>query len=171
MLKISLLAASLLFALVTPSFGQSKRGPSTPEERTKALASIDDLEANPLGPNAKEERRWLTIWLIEVPDIHVTFCTDLLPDEPKKDKLDSNAIWTQMMFSSARYAIQHDGGSGDSPAQQLAGVEGALKVYEAILAQKPEDREAGLDAMLKRRADGTLGDWVKEQAAKHCKGH
>jgi hypothetical protein len=130
---------------------------------------IADLETNPLGPQAKEERRWLTYWLIEVPDIHVGFCTDLLPDLPKGDKKDSNFIATQMMFSSARYAIQHGGGSSDSVEQYQAGVEGALKVYENLLAQNPKDRNPRLDDIVQKREAGTLPAYVKERAESGCK--
>jgi hypothetical protein len=146
---------------------QEKRGPATPEEKTRALAAIDDLETHPLGPNAKDERKWLTIWLIEVPDIHVGLCTDLLPDVPKKR--DGEIIPIQMVYSSARYAIQHDGGSSTSVEQYQAGVEGALKVYEALLADHPKDRDPALDELVQRRNTGTLKEYVTERAATKCK--
>ncbi len=147
---------------------QSKRGPSTPEERTRALAAIDDLEQNPLGPNAQEERRWLTLWLIEVPDIHVSVCT-LLPDLPKSDKKDSNIIFTQMVFSAGRYAIQHLNSPADELAQYLAGVEGSLHVYQVLLAQNPKDRQPKLDELVQKKDDGTLSAYVAEKAATTCK--
>src|ERR1700744_944026 len=102
MLSFFLLAITAVF----PAFAQEKRGPSTEAERTKAVAAIDDLEKNPFGPDAKEERRWLIFWLTEVPDIHVSVCA-LLPDMPKDDKKDSTIIFGQMMFAGAKYAIQH----------------------------------------------------------------
>jgi hypothetical protein len=164
-LAAAVLALSLLS--LTDLNAQDKRGPSTPEERARALAAIDDLETHPLGPNAKEERHWLTIWLIEVPDIHVGFCTDLLPDIPKKK--DGEIIPIQMVYSSARYAIQHDGSSSTSIEQYEAGVEGALKVYEVLLQDHPKDRDPKLDDLIQRRTAGTLADYVKERAASACK--
>jgi hypothetical protein len=104
----------------------------------------------------KDERRWLTIWLIEVPDIHVGFCTDLYPDRPKGDKDDSVIISTQMMFSGARYAIQHPGSKSDDVGQYLAGMEGSLRTYEALVAQKPKDRQPALDDLLTKREAGRL---------------
>jgi hypothetical protein len=148
---------------------QSQRGPSTLEEREKALADIDDLEKNPLGPDAIGERRWLTIWLIEVPDIHVGFCTDLIPGRPKGEKNDIALISTQMMFSGARYAIKHPETTSNDIAQYEAGVEGMLRMYEVLVQQKPADRLRGLDELLQKRADGTLSDYVKSQFAAHCK--
>jgi hypothetical protein len=159
----------LLLMAAVPCLAQDKRGPSTEEERTKALAAIDDLEKNPLGPSAKEERRWLTLWLIEVPDIHAAYCTDLYPDRPKGDKADSFIISTQMMFSGARYAIQHPGSTADDIGQFIAGVEGSLRTYEVLVVQKPKDQQPALDELLKKRAAGTLGDYVKVQVAARCK--
>jgi hypothetical protein len=167
----NLLIAFVVFfgCFVVSASAQNKRGPSTEEERTHALAAIDDLEANPLGENAKEERRWLTVWLIEVPDIHVGFCLELLPELPKGSKQDSDIIGIQLMYSGARYAIQHLGSSADSIDQYQAGVNGALKVYDALLAIRPKDRQAKLDDLLQRRTSGTLPEYVKERASAVCK--
>jgi hypothetical protein len=145
------------------------RGPSTPEEREKALRYIDDLEKNPVGSKAKEERQWLTIWLIQVPDIHVGLCAGLLPGLAKGSKLDSDILDIQPMFSSARYAIQHDGGNSDSIEQYQEGVEGTLRTYEALIAQKPQDRQPKMDELLHRRSDGSLTTFVKERVASACK--
>ena len=72
---IARLAVLTLFVFIGLSTAaQRKRGPSTPEERAKAVQFAHDLEANPLGPQAKNEREWLTLWLIEVPDITVEVC-------------------------------------------------------------------------------------------------
>ena len=163
---ILLVASSV--AIAAQDAAHANRGPSTEEERTKALAMIADLETNPLGPQAKDERKWLTYWLIEVPDIHVGLCTDLLPDRPK-DKNDGAFISTQMMFSSARYAIQHGGGSSESVEQYQAGLEGALKAYEAILPLHPKDRAPGLDDLVQRQSAGMLADYVKDRFDKSCK--
>jgi len=169
MLKKFFSLTFLALTAITSANTQEKRGPSTPEERTKALAFIDNLEKNPLGPSAKDERQWLTIWLIEVPDIHVGFCTDLYPNRPKGDKADSSIISVQMMFSGARYAIQHPKSTADDINQYVAGVEGALRMYEVLIAQKPKDQQPGLDDLLKRREAGTLVDYVKSQFTTSCK--
>ena len=134
-----------------------------------ALTLIDNLEKNPLGPDAIEARRWLTVWLIEVPDIHIAFCLDLLPPLPKGNKNDANIIATQLMYSGARYAIQHPGSAADDPGQAIAGVEGTLRTYEVLVAQKPKDHLPAMDDLLKQREAGTLTDYVKTQSAAHCK--
>jgi hypothetical protein len=91
---------SLFLIATVPSPSQDKRGASTEEERAKALTAIDDLEKDPLGPNAKEERRWLTIWLIEVPDIQQPALDELL--NKRKAGTLGNYIKTQVAAHCAK---------------------------------------------------------------------
>jgi len=149
-------------------WSQEKRGPSTPDEREKALKTIDSLEAHPLDSSLIDQREWLLKWLIDVPDIHVQVCV-LLPDLPKGDKKDSNVIFMQMMLSSARYAIEHKDEPVNSIAQYQAGVRGALRVYEVLLAQNAKDRQPALDDLIKKRDDGSLDAYIQGQAASKCK--
>ena len=68
-----LLSCVLFVFLCSNRFAQSqqKRGPSTPEERAKAVQIARALEGDPLQPGNKDMRTWFTLWLIEVPDITV----------------------------------------------------------------------------------------------------
>lgn len=144
-----------------------KRGPSTPEERKQAVAYIHDYVDNPLGPNAVKEREWVFRWVAEIPDVHVTVCI-ILDKLPKGDKKDSSTIFLAQLFSEAAFLLENPDRSDDQFAQQMAGVEGALKVYENLVKAKPKDQQAYLDDLLKRRDAGTLGDYVKAQLAAHC---
>lgn len=54
------------------------RGPSTSEERAKVVELTRLLERDPLGENAPATRQWLRQWVIEVPDIRVNVCDELL---------------------------------------------------------------------------------------------
>jgi hypothetical protein len=162
-LSLFLLAATA----VIPAFAQEKRGPSTEAERTKAVAAIDDLEKNPFGPDAKEQRRWLIFWLAEVPDIHVSVCL-LLPDLPKNGKKDSDILFGQMMFAGAKYAIQHKDDPANNLAQFQAGLAGAMRMYEVLVSQNPKDRQPKLDELLERLHAGTLDAYVADTAPKAC---
>jgi hypothetical protein len=53
----------------------------------------------------------------------------------------------------------------DRLAQYQAGVEGALRLYENLLKSKPKDRQPYLDTLLRRRAAGTLAEFVKERVS------
>ena len=161
--------AALLALVLTVSlpFGaQSKRGPSTEEERAHALAFIADFEKNPLGPNAKDERQWVTLWLIEVPDIHAQAC--LIFDMPKGSKKDSDVIFSALMFGGARVAIEHKDEPVNPLAQFKAGVRSAVAVYELLLTAKAKDRDAVMDDLVTKRDAGTLDDFVTQQTAKKC---
>ena len=60
--------------------GAQQRGPSTPEERARAVQTAKSLQSDPLAPNVQEDREWLVKWLIEVPDISVKMCTTFFGD-------------------------------------------------------------------------------------------
>lgn len=145
-----------------------KRGPSTAEERTKAVQVARDLEADPLGPNAKEERSWITVWLIQIPDMTVKFCTSLLG--PRSDP--ENSHWpdvsTQMLYSGAAFMIENPKKKNDQQAVYLAGLDGALKTYEAILKKEPQARWPFVDGLIEKRDQGKLGEYVKQVTTK-CK--
>ena len=76
----------LAVLLLLPGGAEAERGPSTPKERTKALRLIRQLEADPLGEKAYEARRWLALWLLDVPDLQVRYCAEVvgggLPPSP-----------------------------------------------------------------------------------------
>jgi hypothetical protein len=58
-------------AVFSTQAGAQQRGPSTPEERARAVQTAKSLQSDPLAPNVQEDREWLVKWLIEVPDISV----------------------------------------------------------------------------------------------------
>lgn len=151
-----------------------ERGPSTPEERSQAIRLTRGLEADPLHKDAKDARRWLTLWLIQVPDITVTLCTDYLSplyDKDKnKDKNYAPEITMQMMFSSAAFMIEHPDQVKDEVAVNKAGVEGSLKAYEAIAKAKPKVKWTFLDELIERRNKDTLDVYVREIATTKCRG-
>jgi hypothetical protein len=149
------------------SRAQQKRGPSTPEERAKAVQFAHDLENNPLGPQTKSEREWLTLWLIEIPDITVEVCPRLLgPELPDKKKYGTE-ILSQLMYSEAAFMIEKPDKAKEVLEVHAAGVVGSLKAYEAILKDHPKAKSKALDDILSRRDKGELKDHVQE-AMKSC---
>src|SRR3974377_2202537 len=66
--KLFVLLALTTLAASVPA--ESKmRGPSTPEERARALDYIQSLEQKPLAKDSVGKRIWLTEWIVQVPDI------------------------------------------------------------------------------------------------------
>lgn len=159
-LSAALLGCALLAAPVSAI--AADRGPSTPEERKQALEYIHDLQVNPLGPRALDERRWLLKWLADIPDVTVHMSAIILDKMPKGDKKDSASILFAEMVSQAAFIIQNPDKQHDLLAEYQAGVEGALQVYELLLKANPKDRQPFLDDLIQRRDAGTLAQWVKE---------
>jgi hypothetical membrane protein len=145
------------------------RGPSTTEERAKVVALTRSLERDPLNENAPVTRQWLREWAIEVPDIKVYVCDDLLGHGLGDNYPYSREVKPQMMFSAAAFAIEHQDKARDEIAQYGAGVEGALQVYEVLLQSKPDARSAFLDELLAKRDHGELADHVAKLANEKCK--
>lgn len=81
--KLLIIVIALALGLAVKTTFAQNRGPSTPEERKRAVEIATLLENDPLNKDAKSLSSELLIWLIEVPDIHVTICTNVLGDYSK----------------------------------------------------------------------------------------
>ena len=150
---------------------QNKRGPSTPEERATAIKVARLLESDPFHKDAKKAREWFLLWLIEVPDISVEICTDYLSGlYGSKNKNNESELVTQMTYSEAAFMIEHPEQAKDKVAVSLAGLEGTLKMYEAILKSKPKAKIDFLDQLITKRDKGELKAYVEDIAVNKCKG-
>jgi hypothetical protein len=145
------------------------RGPSTPEERKQALKYIQDFEADPLNPTVIKEREWVMMWVIEVPDVHISACL-IFEKLPKGNKKDSNSIFVAEVLAQTAFVLQNPDKQDDLLAQYQAGVEGALRVYEVLLEGNEKDRQPYFDDLIQRREAGTLAQFVKDRVAAACKG-
>jgi carboxypeptidase Q len=154
--------------LLGPAVSWAKPKKSTPADRAKAVRLARELEADPLGEDAVDKRRWLIEWYTKVPDITVTVC-DLLGPLPKDEHPFFSDVLVQSMFAGGAFIIEHPDQVGDQVAVQTAGIEGALKVYEIFVKAMPEGRLPFLDDLLAKRGDGTLRAHMKEAVAEGCK--
>lgn len=172
-MKLKSPAAALLFlalcVFAPAASAQDKRGPSTPEERAKVVQIARALESEPLHENAKKAREGLFYWIVNVPDITVTLCTDYLSGLYKDKKNYSSELAMQMTFSSVAFIIENPAQAQDDVAVQKAGVEGTLRAYEAILKEKPKAKWPFLDDLIQRRDKGTLEEYVREISTTKCK--
>jgi hypothetical protein len=148
--------------------GAEERGPSTPEERRRAVELTRFLEAEPLGTGAAEARGWLMRWWIEIPDLGVTLCEGSLGGIVEAKYEHGVNLLAQQAFSAGAYLIEHPEASASPETLDLAGVEGVLRAYEAILKVQPKAHQALLDDLLDRKAKGRLAAYVYE-AAKKCR--
>jgi hypothetical protein len=159
--KKTLLTVMLVLLCCVSSVYAQKRGPSTPEERKKAVAMATFLETNPLAKEAKEMRGALLHFLTEVPDISVTLCTNVFGDSKFKGDYEAELLG-QTAFSQAKFIIEHPDQAQDEAAVQLAGVEGVLRTWQAIKTAKPKAKFPLLDELLAKQQSLTLAEHVKE---------
>jgi len=145
-----------------------QRGPSTPEERARAVQTAKSLQSDPLASNVQEDREWLLKWLIEVPDISVKMCTTFLGDLGDSKSGNPGAIIAAMLASEAAFVIEHPEKAKDVDAVYFAGVDGALHAYEAIRLKDASYRLPHLDDLIQKRDKGKLSDYVRA-TAKKCK--
>lgn len=167
-LNLTLLMAILLLA-ASHTFAQDKRGPATAQEKDTAVKAARLLESDPFNKDAKKIRQWFTEWIIEVPDIHIELCGGYLGPVFGTKKNYEAELFGQTMFSSAAFIIEHPDQATDRLAVNLAGLEGALKTYEAILQTKPNARWTFLDELIVKRDKGELKAYVQEVMDTKCK--
>ncbi|HTC63742.1 MAG TPA: hypothetical protein VK709_12935 [Candidatus Saccharimonadales bacterium] len=143
-----------------------QRGPSTPDERTRAVKIAHELENEPLSKDAKENRDWVIQWIVDIPDITVTVCDEYFGTLTKPIRGHVREIVNQMVISSAAYMIEHPDKMKDEQAIATAGLLGSLKTYQAILKQEPEARWPYIDKIVLMRDQGKLDDFVSDTRRK-----
>jgi len=125
---------------------------------------VSALEADPFSEQAPDARRWLTIWLIEIPDITVHICADVLPLLGPERPFHAE-ILNQSMFAQAAFLIEHPDQAGNVEAPLLHGLEGSLRVYEKARQRYPAAASADLDRLLVLRDQGQLPGYVHQTSA------
>lgn len=166
----SVLYALILFCpLLAPSrLPADERGPSTAEERAKVIDLTHKLESDPLNPQAEEWRVWLAQWIDEVPDVVVPVCPGLLPQLLRSNRNYSHELAMQVVYSSTAFIVEHPERQVDQQAVFQAGVDGALKAYQAILKAKPKVRWYFLDSLIQMRDKGELQEYLRKQIDDNC---
>jgi hypothetical protein len=160
---------AVLFSGACANAQEQSRGPSTPQERAREVAITRKLEAAPLDQSLNPDAQWAITWLIQVPDIDIKLCTSAMGDFLNSKYKYAPRITAQFTLASAAFIIEHPNKKDDRVAQYVAGVESALKAYQAILKSEPDAKSKALDQLLQKQSDQKLEDFVRSQAAKDCK--
>lgn len=146
---------------------EEKRGPSTPEERKRFLAVAHKIVKSPLDDTLKSEIKWALQWLSDIPDVNVDPCPAPLGELAASGNRYSARIFGIYVLSMGAFVVEHPEKSKDTNAQYMAGVDGALKAYKAILRNDSEASSEDLDELLQKQATGKLDEFI-QTAAKVC---
>lgn len=157
-----LVAASL--ALLGPVIAGA-RGPSTPEERRRAVQTTRKLEKDPLARDANASRRWLLDWIVEIPDVQVRSCSGPLDVLVEDSGRFGRILYLQSIFGMATFLIESPRAKDDWVAVQGAGIESVLRAYRSLVRADPEARREELDALLETQKRGRLKQLVEETMA------
>src|ERR1700739_1729705 len=115
------IASLLLGFFVVRNAHAQQRGPSTAEERARAVKIAHELEGDPLAKEAKDNREWVIQWIVDIPDITVNVCFDYFGKMPNPPRGHSREIVRQMIISSAAFMIEHPDKAKDEQAVATAG--------------------------------------------------
>lgn len=157
----SLLAIALLFAL---SAAAQETAPLTENEKAEIVQLARALEQNPLDPALVPARERLLKRIIEAPDITVTICStpvSKISDQVKPKQLGA-AVFLQQLLGAAAFLIEHPDRASDNVAQNVAGVESALKSYESLRRSNPKVKSKIAEELLARREAGQLDDHLRQ---------
>lgn len=159
LLAITLVSLTCVAGLASAKQIDEKDAPATLIKASKFL------EERPLDKEAKNIRGWAVSWVIETDKVTVGICAILLGGIEEKYKYSSEII-AQYTIGMAAFKLANPDRAKDEDAAQLAGVESALKSYEVIVNEKPKNRNAFMDELLAKRANGTLAAYVLENNCK-----
>jgi hypothetical protein len=154
---------TLSFLLLTTALRTSAQATSTPEERAQWVETAHKLESSPLDDSVNKQGDAALKRLSDVHDIHVPLCPALLSEFSGMKYTYAHAITRQYMLASGAFLIENPAKAGDVAAMNVAAVESALKVYSAILQQKPDAKWKALDDLLKKQSQGKLDDTLRKQ--------
>ena len=165
MKKLSILFSLLFIAVVSTSINAQDQNQKDRETLIKAARF---LEEKPLDEKAKAVRGWAVSFVIKTDQVSVVVCGGdfMKPLLDKKNKNGAELIG-QYTIGMAAFKLEHPDSKDDENAAQLAGVESALKAYEAIIKEKPKTSLPGMDDLVSKRNKGELRSLVE---AAHCAG-
>src|SRR5882762_1757209 len=139
------------------------QGTSTPEERARWAEITHKLESNPLDESVNKDGEWALNRLSDAHDIHVPLCPALLGEFNDAKYKYRHQITRQYMLASGAFLIENPAKAGAVAAINVAAVESVLKVYSAILQQKPDAKWKPLEDLLKKQSQGKLDDVLRKQ--------
>lgn len=136
------------------------------EQRADFVKRVRSLENSPLGEISSEDHMALFRTASNI--VLVPVCSEIV--EPKSSVVYPHfmEVTSGFLYAAAAYSVEHPDQAKNSVAVGLAGVEGALRQYTALLKAMPDAQSPTLDRLAEEQKHGTLAQHVAE-ATKHCR--
>ncbi len=131
-------------------------------EKEMLIKTVRALEEKPFDKETKKMREQSLLWVIETDQVSVTACGSVMSAFLEKKNKFGSELSVAYTLGMAAFKLQNPDKKTDENAAQLAGLESALKSYEAMLKEKPKGKFAAVDMLLAKRADGTLAKYVAD---------
>ena len=158
MRKLTIILAILFVGLAANiTFAQSKKE----KDRNSFINNAKLLEKKPFDPNANAAREWGFKWLVETDDVSVSLCSETMKLIPEKKNKFNSELLMQFTFGTAVFKLENPDKKDDETAATVAGLESALKAYEAMLAENEKAKSAGMDDLVAKRDKGELNTLVE----------
>lgn len=162
-IKLVILLITLLIV------AQSAQAQSQKEkDRVTFINNTRLLSERPFDPNAPSAREWGFKYVADTDEVTVTLCSDAMKFIPEKKNKFKAELLMQFTFEMAVFKMQHPDKRSDETAANIAGLEGMLRTYKNMVAANEKAKNADLDALLVKQANGELKTMV--EAAK-CKSN
>ena len=155
-------------AVMVSSHAQENRGPATAQERERVMTLTTLAEKDPMAFMSSTDARWFQKWTEDVPDY--SFGPDKgafwFFQQTNKSELGRLIRFYHDLYSASfqvkNQVLDAEKNPNDLDAKTLAGVEGLLRMYEAVLVKRPELRNAEIDRVIDLRNKGELAAFVKQ---------
>lgn len=153
MKKLAIIFA-LLFVAVSAqtAFAQSQKE----KDRAAFITNAKILEKKPFDPNAAAAREWGFKWVVDTDEVTIGLCTETMKLIPEKKNKFKGELLMQFTFGMAVYQLENPDKKSDEVASAVAGLESALRAYEAMVAQNEKAKNSELDALLVKRNNNEL---------------
>ena len=158
MKKLSMIIALSFVAFAAQaSFAQS--------QKDLVIRTAHALETAPLDKETARMQFEAIRWVIETDEVSITVCGNAFgPFLDKKNKASTEAT-AAYTIGMAAFKLEHPEKASDENAAQLAGIETALKLYEAYVKEKPKAKFDPVEGLITKRNSGELAAFV---AAANC---
>jgi hypothetical protein len=162
-MKTSPFSAALIALLIcATSTIAAAKARELPEDQKRFVSVVQNLEIVPLNPELQHDRAWAIQWLTDAPDISVNVCLDPIGGVAEKSYARGPNVVVQYMLAMAAFIIKNPDKQNDMDAQQLAGVESALRAYQSMRTAQPLASSPALEKLLEVQKRGELPGFVHE---------